>query len=132
MLNKIILPLSTKELALLNDIHDKFNKKQLSPAEARHIIYRQRWKYHYEKIDFLIGFTYAVEITDKKTLDEKLSKNQERTLRQWCVNFLTRYSLAKEKREWDKDMSDFTIKLLDKIKKEKRKSYKKGNINKLK
>ena len=68
ILDYILLPRETRELALLNKIHEAFNEKRISGEQARHLIYQNKWKYHHEKIDLLVLFTETFPTkTDKQT-----------------------------------------------------------------
>lgn len=57
LLDWLLLPRETRELARLNDIHEAFNEKRVTGEETRHMIYSHKWKYHHEKIDLLVMFT---------------------------------------------------------------------------
>ena len=56
----LLFPRETRELGRLNEIHEAFNEKQASPEQTRHAIYNERWKYHHEKVDLLMQFTFLI------------------------------------------------------------------------
>lgn len=57
ILDRLLLPRETWELTRLNKIHEAYNNKFITPEQTRHLIYSFKWKYHHDKIDFLILFT---------------------------------------------------------------------------
>lgn len=50
----LILPRETIELARLNKIHEAFNERKITGEQCRHLIYSFKWKYHHDKIDLLM------------------------------------------------------------------------------
>ena len=57
LLDLLLLPRSTRELALLNKIHTKFNDKALTTQQTRQVILSHKWRYHIEKVELLLMFT---------------------------------------------------------------------------
>jgi hypothetical protein len=56
-----LLDRETYELGILNEIHESFNEKRITPMETRKAIYSHKWKYQHQHIDFLIFATYVQE-----------------------------------------------------------------------
>lgn len=56
-----LLPRETIELGELNKIHEDFNNKKLTPKYTRYELYKRKWKYHHDRVDMLITFTYLME-----------------------------------------------------------------------
>jgi hypothetical protein len=57
----LILPRETRELARLNKIYEALNENRATPRKTRNSIYSYRWKYHHEKIDLIIQCTIIME-----------------------------------------------------------------------
>jgi hypothetical protein len=57
LLDFLLLPRSTRELAYLNKIWGAFNDGLLDSKQTRLEIHKYKWKYHLEKIDLLVTFT---------------------------------------------------------------------------
>lgn len=57
MIDYLLLPRETIELAKINHIMQLLNEGKITKRQARQKVYRQKWKFHHEKIDFLMQVT---------------------------------------------------------------------------
>ncbi len=57
ILDFLLLPADTRELARLNEIHDKFNKDGVDPLPE---ILQHKWFYHTDKVIFLIEISRII------------------------------------------------------------------------
>ena len=61
LIDYLILPLETRELAKLNKIWEAFNEKKLNPKETRYLLYHFSWKKQRDKVEILIMLTIEIE-----------------------------------------------------------------------
>lgn len=61
LIDRLLLPRETWELARLNKIWEAFNEKKLTPEQTRRKLYRYSWKKQQDNVDILVRFTIALE-----------------------------------------------------------------------